>query len=259
MLDLRPHSGELGVKLALFHLEFGLALNRAWGIVVAVADEHAIGDRVVLDFRFFETLLSRGFGGGRGVPFVLDPIAVGSRNKARLLQMVAASLGSRGLRRFRARGLKLRRLSRKSRVDQLEAAGAVFFGLKGDRVERGLRQLGLAPKRLLLRLQRVQVAPKLVEAASIGIGVADREFGRRGARAPIYRLLSRRLDDAFDGRTDRLDAGLTMASTLVVASIARSGAQPKATTSPIASAILRKRLAVTALTKRLVAEGALST
>jgi hypothetical protein len=50
-----------------------------------------------------------------------------------------------------------------------------------------------------------------------------------------------------------------MASTLVVASIARSGAQPNATTSPIPSAILRKRLAVTALTKRLVAEGALST
>src|SRR3984957_9421672 len=52
---------------------------------------------------------------------------------------------------------------------------------------------------------------------------------------------------------------LTMASTLVVASIARSGAQPNATTSPIPSAILRKRRAVTALTKRLVAEGALST
>ena len=122
--------------------------------------------------------------------------------------MVAASLGGRRLRRFRARGLKLRRLSRKSRVDQLEAAGAVFFGLKIDRVERGLRQLGLAPKRLLLRLKRVQVAPKLVEAASIGIGVADREFGRRGGRAPICRLLSRRVDDAFDGRTDRLDTGV---------------------------------------------------
>src|ERR1700722_42339 len=52
---------------------------------------------------------------------------------------------------------------------------------------------------------------------------------------------------------------LTMASTLVVANIARSGAQPNATTSPIPIAILRKRLAVTALTKRLVAEGALST
>jgi hypothetical protein len=52
---------------------------------------------------------------------------------------------------------------------------------------------------------------------------------------------------------------LTMASTLVVASIARSGAQPNATTSPIPSAILRKRLAITAVMKRLVAEGALST
>ncbi len=52
---------------------------------------------------------------------------------------------------------------------------------------------------------------------------------------------------------------LTMASTLVVASIARSGAQPKATTSPTPSATLRKRLAITALMKRLVAEGAFST
>jgi hypothetical protein len=52
---------------------------------------------------------------------------------------------------------------------------------------------------------------------------------------------------------------LTMASTLVVASIARSGAQPNATTSPIPSAILRNRLAVTALMKRFVAEGGLST
>jgi hypothetical protein len=52
---------------------------------------------------------------------------------------------------------------------------------------------------------------------------------------------------------------LTMASTLVVASIARSGAQPKATTSPAPSAILRKRLVVLALMKRLVAGGAFST
>src|SRR5580704_7931948 len=104
MLDLRPHPGKLSVKLALFHLEFGLASNRAWGIVVAVADEHAIGDRIMLDFRFFKTLLSRGFSGGRGIPFVLDPIAVGSRNKARLPQMVAAPLGGRRLRCFRARG-----------------------------------------------------------------------------------------------------------------------------------------------------------
>ena len=160
----------------------------------------------MLDFRFLETLLSRGFGGGRGVPFVLDPIAFGSRNEARLLQMVAASLGGRRLRRLRARGLKLRRLPRKSRVDQLEAAGAVFFGLKADRVERGLRQLRLPPKRLLLRLKRVQVAPKLVEAASIGVGVVDGEFGRRGGRAPVRILLGGRLDDAFDGRADRLDS-----------------------------------------------------
>src|SRR5580692_305398 len=88
-------------QLALFHLEFGLALNRARTVVVAVADEHAVGDGVVFDFRFFETLLSRGFSGGRGVPFVLDPIAVSSRNKARLPQMVAAPLGGRRLRCFR--------------------------------------------------------------------------------------------------------------------------------------------------------------
>ena len=52
---------------------------------------------------------------------------------------------------------------------------------------------------------------------------------------------------------------LTMASTLVVANIARSGAHPKATTRPTPSAILRKRLAVTALMKRFVVEGGFST
>ena len=130
VLDLRPHSGELRVELALFHLEFGFALNRAWGIVVAVADEHAVGDRVMFDFRLLETLLSRGFGGVRGVPFVLDPIAFGSRNKARLLQMVAALLGGCRLRRFRARCLKLRGLPREPRIDQPERRHRVFFGLK---------------------------------------------------------------------------------------------------------------------------------
>ncbi len=160
----------------------------------------------MLDFRFLKTLLSRRFGGGRGVPFVLDPIAVGSGNKTRLLQMVAASLGGRGLRRFGARRLKLRRLPRKPGVDQLEAAGAVFFSLKADRVESGLGQLRLAPKRFLLRLERVQIASKLIEAASIGIGIGDGEFRRRGGRAPVRILLSRRLNDAFDGRTDRIDS-----------------------------------------------------
>ena len=213
----------------------------------------------MLDFRFFETLLSRGFGGGRRVPFVFDPIAFGSRNKARLLQVVAALLGGRRLRRLRARGLKLRRLPRKSRVDQLEAPGAVFLGLKTDRVERGLRQLRLPPKRLLLRLERVQVAPKLIEAASIGVGVDDGEFRRRGGRAPVGRLLAGRLDDAFDGRANRLDSRVDDGLDAGCRNIARSGAQPKATTRPIPSAILRKRLAVTALMKRFVVEGGFST
>src|ERR1700722_3256689 len=124
----------------------------------------------MLDFRFFKTLLSGRFGGGRGVPFVLDPIAFGSRNKARLLQMVAAVLGGRRLRRFGGGRLKLRRLPRKPGVDQFEAPGAVFLGLKVDRIERGLRQLRLSPERVLLRLERVQIAPKLVEAASVGVG-----------------------------------------------------------------------------------------
>src|ERR1700722_1892163 len=52
---------------------------------------------------------------------------------------------------------------------------------------------------------------------------------------------------------------LTMASTLVVASIARSGVQPNATTSPIPSAILARRRAVTRETKLVFAGGVLST
>ena len=134
MRDLRPHPRELRVEFALLHLEFGFPLDRAWGVVVAVANEHAVDDRVAFNLRFLEPLLRRRLGGGRSVEFVIDPIAFGARNKARLLQVVAALLGCRRLRYLRARGIELSRLPRKPGVDQLEAPGAIFLRLQGDRV-----------------------------------------------------------------------------------------------------------------------------
>ena len=53
-----------------------------------------------------------------------------------------------------------------------------------------------------------RVAPKLIEAAAVGIGIVDHQFRRRGGRTPIRVLLSRRLNDAFDRRADCLDSSV---------------------------------------------------
>ena len=60
----------------------------------------------------------------------------------------------------------------------------------------------------LLRIERIQVAPKLIEAASIGVGIVDDQFGRRCGLAPVRSLLAGRLDDPFDRRADRLDTSV---------------------------------------------------
>ena len=138
---LRADSRSLGLELAGAQAQLGRALIGARAVVVAVADEDALGDRIALDLRLFQTLRSGGPGRRRRDPLILGAVALDFGRDAGLAQRVGPALRVGGLRGLGDRRIELGGLRIEPRLKQLQAPVAKPFDLGGQHGQRRGREL----------------------------------------------------------------------------------------------------------------------